>query len=744
MKKDIIIRLENVWKTYRMGDVEVHALRGLSLEVKRGEFLAIQGPSGSGKCILGDNELILEDGRFKKIEDIENEKNVKILALNGKSGKIEPFSVSNFYKRKVESFLEVKTSSGKIIKVTEEHPLFTIDSNGVNEILAKDLQKGTFIATIRKTNIKGKVQYLDSLNNLSKDSSLIIANSANLVKKVFKELKISKNKLCKKLNFNYNTCDSWTYKNNIPLYNFKKILEEYGKSIINYENEIKLTALSSNKKIKIPKNTSPELLELYGFIVGDGNIDKDGLKVTNIDKDIKNRINHLFKKVFGFETKEFISKRIDANNKVLRSFFYHVFEIPLIKKSRIVKLPSFVLKCSNNEIASFIKSLFDCDAFIAKDKKEINITLASKDIIQQISYLLTRFGIVSRYSEKIKFAVNTKSKKKRKYYSLSISGFNNLQLYKDYIGFNSGFKRRRLDKHLLGNSDTNVDVIPCGTLIKAIRKKSGIKFTRKALKLLWPYESGKINSSLKKLRKIIQILSGRGINTEKLEDLINKDIFWDKVISIKKSFKKIFVYDITVPGANNFVANGFIIHNSTAMNMVGCLDIPTKGNVHLEGRNISKLPESDLAQIRGKKIGFIFQQFNLINTLSALENITLPMIFQGIPRDVRLRKAKELLEMVGLGDRIHHKPTELSGGQQQRVAIARSLCNEPEVILADEPTGNLDSKTGENVMQFLQKLHQEKNTTVVMVTHDASLAKHAERIEYLKDGVIIKDKKTKR
>ena len=150
-----------------------------------------------------------------------------------------------------------------------------------------------------------------------------------------------------------------------------------------------------------------------------------------------------------------------------------------------------------------------------------------------------------------------------------------------------------------------------------------------------------------------------------------------------------------------------------------------------------------MAQIRGKKIGFIFQQFNLINTLSALENVTLPMIFQNVPSEERIKKAKGLLEMVELGDRMHHKPTELSGGQQQRVAIARALANDPEVILADEPTGNLDSKTGENVINFLGKLHKEKKTTIIMVTHDADLAKHADRIEYLRDGVIIKSKKLK-
>jgi putative ABC transport system ATP-binding protein len=175
---------------------------------------------------------------------------------------------------------------------------------------------------------------------------------------------------------------------------------------------------------------------------------------------------------------------------------------------------------------------------------------------------------------------------------------------------------------------------------------------------------------------------------------------------------------------------------STAMNLIGCLDIPSKGKIFLENQNISELHESDLAQIRGRKIGFIFQQFNLINTLSALENVMLPMIFQEIPEAERRKKAKELLTMVELGERVHHKPTELSGGQQQRVAIARSLAIDPDVLLADEPTGNLDSKTGVTVMDFLKKLHDE-GKTIVMVTHDDKLAKKAERIEYLKDGKIV-------
>jgi len=177
---------------------------------------------------------------------------------------------------------------------------------------------------------------------------------------------------------------------------------------------------------------------------------------------------------------------------------------------------------------------------------------------------------------------------------------------------------------------------------------------------------------------------------------------------------------------------------STAVNMIGCLDVPTKGRIFLENHDISKLSESELAQIRGRKIGFIFQQFNLVATLTAIENVMLPMIFQGIPESARLKKAGELLELVELGDRMEHRPSELSGGQQQRVAIARSLANNPEVILADEPTGNLDSKTGANVLDFLEKLHRKENKTIIMVTHDQNLARVAERTEFLKDGKIVK------
>lgn len=179
---------------------------------------------------------------------------------------------------------------------------------------------------------------------------------------------------------------------------------------------------------------------------------------------------------------------------------------------------------------------------------------------------------------------------------------------------------------------------------------------------------------------------------------------------------------------------------STAMNMVGCLDVPTKGKIYLDGHDISKLKESQLAQIRGKKIGFIFQKFNLINTLSAQENVMLPLTFLDFPEEKRMQISEKLLKSVDLGDRMDHKPNELSGGQQQRVAIARALAVDPEIILADEPTGNLDSKSGANVMQFLRDLHK-KGKTIVMVTHDDNLAQYAERIEVLKDGQIIKSMK---
>ena len=175
---------------------------------------------------------------------------------------------------------------------------------------------------------------------------------------------------------------------------------------------------------------------------------------------------------------------------------------------------------------------------------------------------------------------------------------------------------------------------------------------------------------------------------------------------------------------------------STLLNIVGCLDRPTSGHFTLLGQDVSRTSDDELARLRREELGFIFQTFNLMPGLSALENVMLPMTFQSVPKDIREKKAKDLLKMVDLGTRLNHRPTELSGGQQQRVAIARSLANDPAVILADEPTGNLDQKTGKEVMQMLSKLHCEEGKTIVMVTHDNDIAKYAERSIKIKDGVI--------
>jgi len=177
---------------------------------------------------------------------------------------------------------------------------------------------------------------------------------------------------------------------------------------------------------------------------------------------------------------------------------------------------------------------------------------------------------------------------------------------------------------------------------------------------------------------------------------------------------------------------------STAMNLVGSLDMPTHGTIYLDDEDISELSESDLAQVRGKRIGFIFQSFNLIPNLTVKENVMLPMMFQGTSIKERSDKAEELLRLVDLHDRMDHYPGEISGGQMQRVAIARSLANDPEVILADEPTGNLDTKTGEIVMEFLEKLNKQ-GKTVIMVTHDPDLAeRYADVVYWLLDGELNK------
>lgn len=175
---------------------------------------------------------------------------------------------------------------------------------------------------------------------------------------------------------------------------------------------------------------------------------------------------------------------------------------------------------------------------------------------------------------------------------------------------------------------------------------------------------------------------------------------------------------------------------STLLNMIGCLDTPTSGAVFIDDIDTGMLSENELAEIRREKIGFIFQQFNLIHTLNALENVALPMFFAGVGRETRLKRAEELLVKVGLEDRIYHKPSELSGGEQQRVAIARALSNDPEIIIGDEPTGNVDTEAGNAIMDILEGLNRE-GRTIIVVTHDAEIAARAGRTKRMRDGKVL-------
>jgi len=223
----------------------------------------------------------------------------------------------------------------------------------------------------------------------------------------------------------------------------------------------------------------------------------------------------------------------------------------------------------------------------------------------------------------------------------------------------------------------------------------------------------------------------------------------EKVIEIKSLKKYFYIGKIVVPAIqsidlevnkNEYVAimgpsgSG----KSTLMNIIGCLDVPTDGTYFLNGTNVSKLDDDRLSEIRNKEVGFVFQTFNLLPRYNILENVMLPLIYAGVEKEERIRRAREMIERVGLSDRTLHKPSELSGGQRQRVAIARAMVNNPAIILADEPTGNLDSKTSIDIMNLFDEIHKQGNT-IFLVTHEEDIAMHAQRIIKLKDGRIEAD-----
>lgn len=227
----------------------------------------------------------------------------------------------------------------------------------------------------------------------------------------------------------------------------------------------------------------------------------------------------------------------------------------------------------------------------------------------------------------------------------------------------------------------------------------------------------------------------------------------ETVIKVEDAWKtyKLGEVDLTVlKGVSLVIPKGSFVAimgpsgsgKSTLLHIIGALDLPSKGRALIGGEDISKMNEDQLSKVRGQRIGFVFQQFNLLHNLTALENVTLPMVFQGTNEDERRKRAKELLASLGLEKRLDHKPNELSGGERQRIAIARALANDPDIIVADEPTGNLDSATGKKIMDILVNLHKNDKKTIIVVTHDPNIADYTENTIHIKDGEIVKNGKS--
>ena len=239
-------------------------------------------------------------------------------------------------------------------------------------------------------------------------------------------------------------------------------------------------------------------------------------------------------------------------------------------------------------------------------------------------------------------------------------------------------------------------------------------------------------------------------NVVRINDYVREQVAGDALISLDQVYKTYRMGEVDIhalrgvslkvnPGELIAIMGASGSGKLTTMNILGCLDKPSRGHYFLDGQDVSQLSKDELADIRNRKIGFVFQNFNLLSRTSALENVELPMLYLGVKTSERAERAKEALELVGLNDRMHNMPNQLSGGQQQRVAIARSLVNQPAIILADEPTGNLDSRTAVEVMDIFQRLNRERNITIALVTHEPDIAQYADRVIVFKDGRIKRD-----
>ncbi|MCK4327662.1 MAG: ATP-binding cassette domain-containing protein [Candidatus Diapherotrites archaeon] len=825
-KKSRLIEVDDVKREYKMGETIVHALRGVDIDIGKGDFVFIVGPSGSGKCVSPKTKVILNPGELKTIEEVydahSNKRNglsyitnpgLKTVSLGGRGTAFE--KVGAVYRGSARRLVEITTRTGKSVEVSGEHPLFTIGGEGITEVRADRLKKGGFIATARKLPLKGKPQYFQ-LEKLGTQKEVRMHNSQRTVRGLIKQCGLPKEGIARKLRVDVTTVKSWETVNNISLYHLSKLCRLCDKSfpeILSSNHYLKSN--TSATFFRLPLKTSPELLEFLGYLIGDGSIDRSGVYFTNADKELLDRFTHLSKGLFSIKPARYKIKnhyRLSIPNVALAKTINVLLGIPHGKK-KSQRIPPWVFSCSNKELAKFVGALYDCDAYVQKTKTEVVLVLSSKEVISELQLILLRFGIVARKGGVIKKATNS-GMQPRKYYYLSISGVPEAKKYYEEIGFLCKRKSQRLGNKIRSKkTNTNVDLIPASPMIRMIRR--GLNYSTRRIKQeykmdIWPIERTRREPSKDYVDKIVGILEKRikrlkyfkkrlgrktsyretsriavdvGLpfkrimreskpgtyyykqyyekNKKQVKDalsnriqemiaestpLINtlknimkagENVFWDRIETVRHREGNFVVYDLTVPSTQNYIANGIFVHNSTLMHIVGALDHPSSGDVKLEGMPIRQMSDFQLSMMRRNRVGFIFQSFNLVLSLNALDNVMLPLITDNTINSIELEKrARRLLSEVGLGHRMFHTPNELSGGERQRVAVARALINDPEIVLADEPTGNLDTSTGQEIFDLMRDLNKEHGTTFVIVTHDVEYIDKGDKVYHIKDGVI--------